>query len=91
MVGDDHVPGFRLKDDASRVQVRDLLAGQGWFDLRQYRLLGPDGAPLSVLALGIFLVALGAFWERFRARVLAALAPILPLDRLPPSTVGAHE
>lgn len=30
-------------DDAMRlVEVRDLLAGQGWFDLSQYRL-GPDG------------------------------------------------
>jgi hypothetical protein len=26
------------------VQVRDLLAGQGWFDLMQYRMDPPDGA-----------------------------------------------
>ncbi|KCZ84181.1 hypothetical protein HAD_00840 [Hyphomonas adhaerens MHS-3] len=33
-------------DDIMRlVQVRDLLAGQGWFDLHQYRL-GPDGGTL---------------------------------------------
>jgi hypothetical protein len=33
-------------DDVMRlVQVRDLLAGQGWFDLHQYRL-GPDGGTL---------------------------------------------
>lgn len=33
-------------DDAMRlVEVRDLLAGQGWFDLNQYRL-GPDGGTL---------------------------------------------
>ena len=25
------------------VQVRDLLAGQGWFDLVQHRLAPPDG------------------------------------------------
>ncbi len=31
-------------DDAMRlVQVRDLLAGQSWFDLTQYRLDPPDG------------------------------------------------
>jgi hypothetical protein len=31
-------------DDAMRlVEVRDLLAGQGWFDLTQYRLNPPDG------------------------------------------------
>ncbi|MCA8891521.1 MAG: hypothetical protein KDA56_06815 [Hyphomonas sp.] len=33
-------------DDVMRlVQIRDLLAGQGWFDLHQYRL-GPDGGTL---------------------------------------------
>ena len=33
-------------DDIMRlVQVRDVLAGQGWFDLHQYRL-GPDGGTL---------------------------------------------
>ena len=32
-------------DDAMRlVQVRDLLAGQGWFDMVQHRLM-PPGAP----------------------------------------------
>ena len=31
-------------DDALRlVQVRDLLAGQGWYDLHQYRLTPPEG------------------------------------------------
>ena len=35
---------FGDPDDALRmVQVRDLLAGQGWFDLHQYRLAPPDG------------------------------------------------
>ena len=35
---------FSDPDDALRmVQVRDLLAGQGWFDLHQYRLAPPDG------------------------------------------------
>ncbi|OCC23906.1 hypothetical protein MB02_08785 [Croceicoccus estronivorus] len=34
-------------DDALRlVQVRDLLAGQGWFDLHQYRSNAPDGGVL---------------------------------------------
>ncbi|MCA8899983.1 MAG: hypothetical protein KDA53_01905 [Hyphomonas sp.] len=33
-------------DDVMRlVQIRDLLAGQGWFDLHQYRL-GPEGGVL---------------------------------------------
>ncbi|MFL5172279.1 MAG: hypothetical protein ACJ8CX_16725 [Microvirga sp.] len=34
-------------DDAMRlVQVRDLLAGQGWFDLVQHRVNPPDGTPM---------------------------------------------
>jgi hypothetical protein len=34
-------------DDAMRlVQVRDLLAGQGWFDTTQYRLNPPDGVAM---------------------------------------------
>src|SRR4029078_13165404 len=34
----------RSTDDAMRlVQVRDLLAGQGWYDLTQYRLSPPEG------------------------------------------------
>jgi hypothetical protein len=33
-------------DDAMRlVEVRDFLAGQGWFDLTQYRLSPPAGVP----------------------------------------------
>lgn len=34
-------------DDAMRlVQVRDLLAGQGWFDMVQHRLMPPSGAAM---------------------------------------------
>ncbi len=33
-------------DDAMRlVEVRDLLAGQGWYDNVQYRFLPPGGVP----------------------------------------------
>ncbi|MBB4199228.1 hypothetical protein CCR94_20975 [Rhodoblastus sphagnicola] len=39
--------GFYDTDDAMRmVQVRDLLAGQGWYDLTQYRLNPPQGSIL---------------------------------------------
>lgn len=35
---------FPGSDDSLRlVQVRDLLAGQGWYDLHQYRIAPPDG------------------------------------------------
>ena len=34
-------------DDAMRLtEVRDFLAGQGWFDLTQYRLSPPGGVPM---------------------------------------------
>ena len=38
---------FRDPDDALRlVQVRDLLAGQSWFDLVQHRIHPPGGTPM---------------------------------------------
>jgi len=38
---------FRDPDDALRlVQVRDLLAGQSWFDLTQHRIFPPGGVPM---------------------------------------------
>ena len=38
---------FRDTDDAMRlVEVRDFLAGQGWFDLHQYRLDPPVDQPM---------------------------------------------
>ena len=34
-------------DDIMRLmEVRDWLAGQGWFDMMQYRILPPDGVPM---------------------------------------------
>jgi hypothetical protein len=39
--------GELATDDAMRlVQVRDLIAGQGWFDLVQHRLNPPAGTPM---------------------------------------------
>lgn len=35
-----------MDDHMRLVQVRDLLAGQGWFDLHQYRVAPPDGIPM---------------------------------------------
>ena len=45
-----------------------------------------DGAAAyTILALGVVLVLLGAAWEKLRARLLRLFAPLLPLNRLPPS------
>ncbi|HZV57984.1 MAG TPA: hypothetical protein VFF89_09935 [Sphingobium sp.] len=59
---------FSDPDDALRlVQVRDLLAGQSWFDLTQYRIHPPDGVPMH--------------WSRLvdlpLALTLATLRPLL--------------
>ena len=71
-------------DNMRMMQVRGLLHGQGWFDLRQYRLNPPFGAnihwsrlvdlPIAglILALRPFLGGAGA--ERWAV----AIAPLLP-------------
>ncbi len=72
-------------DDNMRIsQVRALLAGQDWFDLRQYRLNPPFGAdmhwsrlvdlPLAGLILLLRPLVGGADAER----IAVAVAPLLP-------------
>lgn len=58
-------------DDAMRlVQVRDLLAGQAWYDLIQHRVLPPEG--------------LSMHWSRYidapMALIMAALQPFFGID-----------
>jgi hypothetical protein len=78
--------GLGDTDDNMRImQVRALLHGQGWFDLRQYRLNPPFGAnihwsrlvdlPIAGLILGLRPVLGGAAAERWAV----AIAPMLPL------------
>ncbi len=73
-------------DDNMRMsQVRALLNGQGWYDLRQYKLNPPDGfnmhwsrlvdLPIAALDLIARVFISGPNAERFAA----AVAPILPL------------
>jgi hypothetical protein len=53
-------------DDQMRlVQVRDLLAGQGWFDVRQYRVLPPDGISMH--------------WSRYLDAGIAAMLTVTAL------------
>jgi len=61
-----------------------LLAAIGYSVALAFTVLGGDGAPTTILALGAVLLLLGAFWERIRARLLR-LMPFLPLHLLPPS------
>ncbi len=48
-------------------------------------VFGGDGIATTILALGIVLLILGAFWEKFRARLLRLMPAIVPLHRLPPA------
>lgn len=75
-------------DDNSRfVQVKDWLAGQGWFDLTQYRLDPPHGAnihwsrivdlPIAGLML-LFRLVMTPDWADRWAVGIAPLLPLLP-------------
>ena len=71
-------------DNLRMMQVRALLGGQDWYDLRQYRLNPPWGAdvhwsrlvdlPLAGLILGLRPLLGGAGAERWAV----AIAPLLP-------------
>src|SRR5688500_6644627 len=72
-------------DNMRMMQVRGLLAGQDWYDLRQYRLDPPFGAdihwsrlvdlPIAGLKLALAPILGGAAAER----AAVAVAPLLPL------------
>lgn len=73
-------------DDNMRIsQVRAWLGGQGWFDLRQYKLNPPVGFDMHwsrVVDLPIAAIELIArqFTDSFTAeKIAAAIAPLLPL------------
>jgi len=87
----NYIAGFILSDtdDNMRMsQVRALLAGQDWFDLRQYKLNWPEGAnihwsrlvdlPLAGLVLLGRLFLSGAQAEQ----MAVAVAPLIPLALL---------
>jgi hypothetical protein len=87
---------FPDTDDVMRlVQVRDLLAGQGWFDLYQHRMSPPDGtlmhwsrlvdAPLAGLMwlLALFVPMADAEWAASIAvPLLLLLVTMLATGRL---------
>ena len=72
-------------DNMRYLQVKDWLAGQGWFDLRQHRLDPPGGANihwsrLVDLPIAGLMLLLGLFMEQGTAdRWACAIAPLLPL------------
>ncbi|SOB79708.1 hypothetical protein SAMN06297144_0691 [Sphingomonas guangdongensis] len=72
-------------DNMRLMQVRGLLAGQDWYDLRQYRLNPPGGLdihwsrlvdlPIAALIL-LFKPLVGTAWAE---RLACGIAPALPL------------
>ena len=87
----NYITGFVLSDtdDNMRIsQVRALLAGQDWYDLRQYKMNWPDGANMHWSRLVDLplagLILLGRlFLSGPQAEQMAvALAPLVPLALL---------
>ncbi len=62
-----------------------LIAAIGYVVTLALAVFEIDAALMVVFGLGVFLLLLGAFWERIRARLLLLLPSFMPLDRLPPS------
>lgn len=72
-------------DNMRMMQVRDLIAGQGWYDLRQYKLNPPYGSdihwsrlvdlPIAGIKLALAPLIGGAPAER----AAVAAAPLLPM------------
>lgn len=81
--------GLTDTDDNMRMmQVRDLLQGQDWFDLRQHRLNPPTGADihwsrLVDLPIAGLIVSLRPIFGGMTAeRAAVTIAPLLPLGLL---------
>lgn len=79
---------FALSDTDDNVrfaQVRALLDGQGWFDLRQYKLDPPGGANIHWSRLvdlpiaAIILLVQPLFGTAIAERTAVAVAPMLPM------------
>jgi hypothetical protein len=72
-------------DNIRYVQVKDWLAGQGWYDLRQYRLDPPGGANihwsrLVDIPIAGMILFFRAFVDQGMAdRLACGIAPLLPL------------
>lgn len=72
-------------DNLRMMQVRDLLRGQDWFDLRQYRLNPPIGADIHWSRLvdlplaGLILILRPIFGGIVAEKAAVAIAPMLPL------------
>jgi hypothetical protein len=73
-------------DNLRLAQVRDWLGGQGWYDLRQYRLNPPAGFDIhwsrvvDLPLAGLILLFRLFTTDQWAERLAAAIAPLLPLS-----------
>lgn len=63
-----------------------LITGVGYVVALSGTFSDSAATAFAILALGVAMLSLGAFWERIRSAILSVLAPVLPLSKLPPST-----
>ncbi len=77
---------FGDPDDALRLlQVRDLLAGQSWFDVHQYRVAAPEGVPMhwsrlvDIPIAGMILLLRPLLGTASAEQVTAVMVPLLTL------------
>jgi len=87
----NYITGFVLSDtdDNMRIsQVRALLAGQDWFDLKQYKLNWPEGANIHWSRLvdlplaGLILLGRTFLTGPQAEQMAVALAPLIPFGLL---------
>ncbi|MFT6456413.1 MAG: hypothetical protein ACJAY6_003324 [Yoonia sp.] len=64
-----------------------LIAAIGYIVALASTVFDGETTALTVLILGVILLLLGAFWEKFRARLLRLMPRFVPLHRLPPSNI----
>jgi hypothetical protein len=62
-----------------------LIAAIGYIVTLAATVFEGEGTAITTLALGLFLVLLGAFWARIRAALLSLISGVVPVHRLPPS------
>jgi hypothetical protein len=62
-----------------------LIAAIAYVVILSRTLFDGQEAVVTIFTLGVFLVVLGAQWERIRAVLMAALPGFIPRHRLPPS------
>jgi hypothetical protein len=77
--------GWDPDDQLRMVQLRDFLNGQSWFDITQYRMNAPEGAPMHwsrfiELPLAIIIVLLSPFIGQAGAEMAAGtIVPLIGL------------